>query len=676
MINYEDIRFPNGCKGFIDVTQPPYCLDNTGKEDCTKALVQLLDDILEHNIAEMQEVYDFLLASPVDCVTRSNNSKRNGFISAFNTFYIAQQPTIYFPNGTYLISDTISYTLRKLQNKMFHQTVHGHEMNRCIRFMGQNREKTVIKLQDNCKGFEWGQQRPVINFMQGERSNVSYSNYFENITVDVGAGNPGAIGLVFFANNNGAVRNVTIRSSDPEHQGYAGIVLRNEIHSGANFYDVEVDGFDYGVQITTYRTTAHFENIVLRDQQRYGFYVSNTSVQIIGLRSYSQYPALNVADGTAAHVVLTNAVLEGGDTIYEAIKQDVGSCLLLRDVDVRGYAYAVNRQWRKLLLPTGYIDQYCYPEGKTLDGSEPKTLKLPVAPMPDLPRIPVEEWVCVNDFGATGDGETDDTAAIQAAFQSGKKAVWFQPGLYLLSKPIQVGASVEYVNFMFCDLAATEELKTNIDVGMFHLNEDSDKPLFLEKLQAWYECMGVQKLIWHDCKRELVMRDIHSQACASYFNTVPGSRVHMENVACTIGNKKRNGHVPCFSFRGQTVWLHAINPERCAIAEVENIGGTLWWSGFKAEQESSICVTREGGITEIMGGVAVNGAAKPIPMILNDESTVCASFSTVGVADAGTYPVAVKEIRDGEERIITDKELPARGAPWYFCPLYSGYKKG
>ena len=57
-------------------------------------------------------------------------------------------------------------------------------------------------------------------------------------------------------------------------------------------------------------------------------------------------------------------------------------------------------------------------------------------------------------------------------------------------------------------------------------------------------------------------------------------------------------------------------------------------------------------------------------------ATVCASFSTVGVADAGTYPVAVKEIRDGEERIITDKELPARGAPWYFCPLYSGYKKG
>ena len=111
-----------------------------------------------------------------------------------------------------------------------------------------------------------------------------------------------------------------------------------------------------------------------------------------------------------------------------------------------------------------------------------------------------------------------------------------------------------------------------------------------------------------------------------------------------------------------------------AIAEVENIGGTLWWSGFKAEQESSICVTREGGVSEILGGVAVNGGAKDIPLIINDESSVSAIFSTVGVADTGTYPVAVKEIRGGEERIIADKDLPTRGAPWYFCPLYSGYK--
>ena len=56
MVFYENIRYPASCKAFIDVTKPPYNLDNTGKTDCTATLVKLLDDILYHNIPEMQEV--------------------------------------------------------------------------------------------------------------------------------------------------------------------------------------------------------------------------------------------------------------------------------------------------------------------------------------------------------------------------------------------------------------------------------------------------------------------------------------------------------------------------------------------------------------------------------------------------------------------------------------------
>jgi len=70
--------------------------------------------------------------------------------------------------------------------------------------------------------------------------------------------------------------------------------------------------------------------------------------------------------------------------------------------------------------------------------------------------------------------------------------------------------------------------------------------------------------------------------------------------------------------------------------------------------------------------VAVNGGAKDIPLILNDQSTVSAVFATVGVYPAGTFPVAVKEIRGAEETIIKDHQLPTRGEPWYFVPLYSG----
>ena len=673
MLHYENVVYPEGCRGVIDVTREPWCLDNTGRTDCTEKLVRLLDSILEHNIPEMQAVYDELAAMPGDGKTKSNNFKKDGLICAFNTFYIAQQPTLYFPNGTYLVSDTVSYTLEELQNKMIFQTVRGHEMNRCIRFMGQNREKTVIRLKDRCKGFEFGQERPVISFMQGERSNVAYSNYFENLTIDVGAGNPGAVGLVFFSNNNGAVRNVTVRSSDPEHRGAAGILLRNEIHSACNFFGVEVDGFDYGVKITTFRTCAHFENVVLKDQRRYGFHISNNAVQIIGLHSRSHYPALCVSDGTAAHVVLTDAVLEGDGSEYEAVKLDTGACLFMRNIDVSGYAYALNRHWRTELLPPEHVDEYVYPAPVPLSDEAPRSLSLPVEPLPDLPRVPLSEWVCVNDLGAVGDGETDDTDAIQKAFFSGKKAVWFQPGRYLLSRPVEIPAGVDYVNFMFCDLAGTPELCAREDLGMFLVTGESDVPLLFEKLQAWYECIGVQKLVRHDSRRTLIMRDVHSQACASYCNTVPGGKVYLENVACTIGNRKKNGHVPCFRFDHQTVWAHAINPERCAVSQVENVGGILWWSGFKTEQIGSICTTRDGGVTEILGGVAVDAGDKN-PGVRNVESTVSAIFTNVSVRYNPSYPVAVEEVRNGETRRLTADLLPVRHGPWYFLPLYSGRK--
>src|SRR5699024_2117916 len=46
--------------------------------------------------------------------------------------------------------------------------------------------------------------------------------------------------------------------------------------------------------------------------------------------------------------------------------------------------------------------------------------------------------VSVRDFGAVGDGVTDDTAAIQAALDSGAPVVYAPPGVYAISDPVVV----------------------------------------------------------------------------------------------------------------------------------------------------------------------------------------------------------------------------------------------
>ena len=60
----------------------------------------------------------------------------------------------------------------------------------------------------------------------------------------------------------------------------------------------------------------------------------------------------------------------------------------------------------------------------------------------------LEQYVSVKDFGAVGNGVTDDTAAIQAAinsvFTSGGGSVLVPPGTYLVSTTTELGSVVEY----------------------------------------------------------------------------------------------------------------------------------------------------------------------------------------------------------------------------------------
>lgn len=60
-------------------------------------------------------------------------------------------------------------------------------------------------------------------------------------------------------------------------------------------------------------------------------------------------------------------------------------------------------------------------------------------------KLRTDEVVSVKQFGATGDGVADDTAEIQSALSSGAGAVFFPPGVYLISTPLVVPGAVVVV---------------------------------------------------------------------------------------------------------------------------------------------------------------------------------------------------------------------------------------
>jgi hypothetical protein len=186
----EPIVFPKDA-GVIDVTKAPYYAKGDGIADDTDALQKALDD------------------------HPSNNR------------------IIYLPNGTYLVSHQIEFGL----SRRFHpkDNIDGRDgkHQRLTILQGQSRDKTIIKLQDNCADFqETGIQkdqedlgRPKVRGVVWTGENVAqhFRNAIRNLTVNTGKGNPGAAGVQFNASNQGCMHAVKIISEDG--QGGIGSIL-------------------------------------------------------------------------------------------------------------------------------------------------------------------------------------------------------------------------------------------------------------------------------------------------------------------------------------------------------------------------------------------------------------------------------------------------------------------
>ena len=663
------MKYYEKSKAIIDVTKPPYNADNTGKSDCSNAIRQAIDDVLLPNIDGLLRAKNKLLAmNDPNAKISFEIRKENNVL--FVIFPEELEPTkiLYFPNGTYLVSNTLSYTLENLSN--IYQGLPKYEMNRQIHLMGESRNGVRIKLKDNCPGFEYGSHKPVISFMQAESSNLAMTNTFENFTIDIGSGNSGAVGLVFFGNNTGAVRNVKIISSDPENRGYAGLEVKHEIVSGCYVKNVEITGFDYGVRALPTRNFAVFEDICLKNQRKCGFFIRDMIISIRNLKSDNIVNAVQI-NGPLSHTVLVNSKLFGGSVLDSAVSCNAGSCFI-RDVETSGYGTPVSYA-EECVYEDKYINEYISDSVFTAFETEKKSEPIAVQNTPHIERsLNPSDWAYVNDFGADPSGSSNAAEAIQSALNSGKKYICFQPGKYLIDKSVTVPETVEIIDFMFCDFIAGENIKQCKNRGVFIITGNNGA-IRLENVFTWEKFHGYMRFVEHAGKRTLIMSELHTQTAAMYFNSVPGGKVFIENCACTLGGDPYRS-VPAFSFKEQQVWARHINPER-SFCEILNDGGTLWIMGFKTENYGTAFKTINGGHTEVLGGTISIGTNEKLPAIVNENSTVSVIASTNGYAKNHIFPIAVEETQNGCTKRLTNDIFPLRLLRCYKIPLYVGRKQ-
>jgi hypothetical protein len=612
----------------IDVTQPPFAARGDGKTDDTVALVRAYDWVL----AQMDK-FDWTGAGPRSPLCE----------------YV-----IYLPNGTYLVSDTVVYSgpwrsypesEKKKEGRVFERLVR-------LRFIGQSRDKTIIRLKDHCPGFAEG-AKPVISFGKADLNNAVAFNTFRNITVDTGKGNPAAVGLDFCGANNSGIHNVAIVSGDG--RGVAGIDIR--ICPTMGFHDdITVRGFDHGIRMTPYHMTHNsFEYVTLEGQHKAAVTLDQCSTSIRKLRSVNRVPALAV-NSAAGQAVLIDSRLEGGQSPSPAIDARQGQ-VFVRNVQTPGYAAAVYVRGKPAVEDLQVKEYVSGPVLSLREGQAPKSLNLPIEDSPVVPwETDLTRWANVDAFGASGDGETDDAAAVQAAMRSGCSTVYFPKAQYKLKMPVKVPASVERIVGFYGALS-----------GQVIVDEDSPRALIVEDFG---ESSGA---LWTSrSPRTLVLSHVRG----NYANQcpTPGVKVFINN-GLGFGKNER-------VFRDARFWIRFMNTEHKSSPNFTCNHADMWVFGYKVEGRMTNFEVINGGRLEVLGGVCNEHGrdfSRDIPALRNVDSSLCFVGNTNG---PNRFETIVEETLHGKtERLMWTDCPPRPGAEGYetwkdVClPLYVSYPK-
>ena len=192
-------------------------------------------------------------------------------------------------------------------------------------------------------------------------------NTFSDITVDCGVGNEGAEGLRFVSSNSGRIENSRFIS----HGGKCAI--RTSVSSEGVAENIEISGFDYGI-ISTDTAPLVWTDIKMSGIGSAGILaggltiLNNVTCAGTPLLQFAEGYGACFADGTNVNADLS----AGNNTLY------------VRNGEM------LSVSGRKTKLPFG---------------NDRPNLKLT---MPEFPRntrpADFKDWVCVDDFGAGGDG--------------------------------------------------------------------------------------------------------------------------------------------------------------------------------------------------------------------------------------------------------------------------------
>jgi hypothetical protein len=527
---------------------------------------------------------------------------------------------VYLPNGTYKVTGPI-------EGRVGGKGTWSAGWRSMMLMMGESREGSVIKLADHAPGYgDPAKPRWVVacgsesdnRDNEGGGGNRAFRHSFVNFTVDVGAGNPGAVAIDFIASNRGCIEDVTLRAAPGS--GHTGIAMTRPWPGPAYVGDVTIDGFDVAMRLDHYQYGMTFENLVLRNQRSAGVRNTNNMLAMRKVDFVGNVP-FYVAGGGHSFLSLLDSTLKAASPQPVAIQS--GGFVNLRRVRFEGFGLAVddtskaNRDLAGMasmpegsLAPSGKADSV-RPDGTVvswdlgatfaLEG-EPRPLDLPIEDCPKPRPGPGDAWT----FGGT------TRESLQAAIDGGAEWV-FVRGVIELDEPLVLRGKLKLLTGL------SAHLKGLAGQVALRMDEGDAEAVALEHIY-------LDGTIEQASGRTFALR--HGDLGAFH-----GSGSGKSHVLDTIGKGYLIG--PRHRF-----WGRQINAEFGDEPLFTN-EGTSWILGFKMEsstrgdkqgsQGTPCFLNRGGGRLEVFGGLlytlgAHAGQRPAVPAFINEKGAIAISY--------------------------------------------------
>jgi hypothetical protein len=649
----------------VDITQPPYNADTTGTVDDT-AIIQ-------------QAIFDHIQVSG----------------GKTDAGYFAPDEIIYFPNGTYLVSDRIEWR----RDAPGVCDGGGYVWGAYLSFWGQCQSKTILKLADHTPAFgnpaagravlytaAIAQANPCdltnSDWPNLGEGNTAFRNNLSNFTVDVGLGNPGAIAIDYLANNLARIENVTLTGHPGQgNAGLVGLQMTRKYPGPLLLTQVEASYFGTGVVVGggDYSASVTFEGMELGnvdqglvndDDLIFGRHLTVTT-------NSAALPAVaNQGNGFMTLIDSTLAAT-GPDGGTVAVSNDTAgtASMYMRGVAVGGgYAGVVTGV-------TAITGDWTSSPALSLGGSGTGSLGLPVQDPPVILDTNTATWVSVETYGALPDDQKDDspgiTAAMAAAANAGKSVVYFPQGQYFLGSTVTVSHAVHLLG-----LGAVLSPTLGFTGAAFDITSNSgvvalERIFFLadffDEGTAWAVPVIRDS---HGAPGVVFLKDV-SDVSYSAVGSAPVGDLYIED----------NAGGPFVFGLGQSVWARHLNPE-VSETHVRNDGARVWVLGLKTEErpDAGACApaidTENDGETEVVGAAIEYWPVQctvPGPAFVANGSRQSLAFAMSANATNAVIQVAIAQSLDGgtpTDLYCAGEGQPSaylRGTTMSTVPLFVGY---